>query len=486
MLRKIAVTGGVPVTICETAPAPFGIHWSTAGIFFIQPGTGLMRVSPNGGTPELLLATTGRVAHGPQLLPDGDTVLLTLGAPNLASSGFWDKARIMTLSLSTRRETTIFEGGSDARYLPTGHLLYLVEGTMMAVPFDLKTLKIAGSAVPIVEGVRRGASSVGGAGQFAFSDTGVLAYVRGPARTGQDDVFLFDRAGNATPLKLPRGTYAYPRVSLDGKHLAVETHDGKNNAISLYPLDGSSSLQRLTFDGNNRLPVWARDGKHVAFQSSREKDEAIWWQPVDGGPAERLTRPEAGTSHTPESWSPTSDLLLYNAFSNGNYSLWIFSLKDRKASRFGDIGSVFPPNAAFSHDGKWVAYQSGEVGGAEGATYVQPFPPTGMKFQVARRGGRPMWSRDGKELFFIPAPSQFFAASIRTVPTFAVTSTVSLPRRFGLAPPGVPRPYDILPDGRIVGVDAAAQVGEPGAQQLHVVLNWFEEVRRRVPTGSNK
>ena len=480
-LRRIAVSGGVPVTICDTAPAPFGLHWSTAGIFFVQPGKGLLRVSPNSGSPELLVPTTGAVAQGVQLLPDGDTLLFTLGATNVATSGFWDKARIMTLSLSTGRQTTILEGASEARYLPTGHLVYLIEGTMMAVPFDVKALKIGGGAVPIVEGVRRGAASAGGAGQFAFSETGVLAFVRGPARTGQDDVFLFDRAGNATPLRLPRGSYSYPRVSPDGKQLAVETTDGKNSAVSLYELSGATSLRRLTFGGNNRLPVWSADGKRVAFQSDREGDAAIFWQPVNGGPAERLTRPEKGTSHTPEAWSPTTDVLLFSAAtSTGNYSLWMLSLKDRKVSRFGDVGSVFPPNASFSPDGRWVAYQSGDMGGAEATTYVEPFPATGTKFEISR-GGRSLWSPDGKEILFIPAPSQLFAASIRTAPAFSVTATVSLPRRFGVAPPGSPRPYDILPDGRIVGVDAAAQVNEAGAQQLQVVLNWFEEVKRRVP-----
>jgi len=132
-----------------------------------------------------------------------------------------------------------------------------------------------------------------------------------------------------------------------------------------------------------------------------------------------------------------------------------------------------------SPDGRWVAYQSGERGSGEATTFVQPYPPTGVKFQVAR-GGRPLWSPDGKELTFIPAPSQFMAVSVTTEPTFAFTDPVALPRRFGLAPPASPRPYDILPDGRIVAVAAAGEIG-PGAGEVRVVLGWFEELKTKVP-----
>ena len=120
------------------------------------------------------------------------------------------------------------------------------------------------------------------------------------------------------------------------------------------------------------------------------------------------------------------------------------------------------------------------TGGAEATTYVQPFPANGTKFELGR-GGRPMWAPDGKELFFVPAPSQFMAVSVRTNPTFGFSAPVSLPRRFGLAPPANPRPYDILPDGRIVAVDAASQAGDQASQQLDVVLNWFEELKRKLP-----
>jgi hypothetical protein len=162
----------------------------------------------------------------------------------------------------------------------------------------------------------------------------------------------------------------------------------------------------------------------------------------------------------------------------------LFSIHDRKASRFDDVTSIgVPTNAVFSRDGRWVAYQAGETGIGEAITYVQPFPPTGEKFEIGGRGGGPAWSRDGRELFLVPAPGQFRAVSVRTTPTFGVMSSVSIPRKFGLAPSGSPRPYDVLPDGRFVAVDLVTQAGDQRSLQLQVVLNWFEELKTNVPAG---
>jgi Tol biopolymer transport system component len=282
-------------------------------------------------------------------------------------------------------------------------------------------------------------------------------------------------------LKLPRGAYSYPRVSRDGKWLAYETADGKNAVISVYELSGTSSTRRLTFNGNNRLPMWSADGKHVAFQSDREGDLGVFWQPVSGGTAERLTRAEPGTSHVPESWSPRADAFLFSITKGSETSLWTYSMRDRTASRFGDVTSTgVPTNAVFHPNGAWVAYQSGDSGATEAITYVQPFPSTGDKYEIAR-GGRPLWSADGKELFFIPAPSRLMSVSVRTEAPFAFTRPVDVPRRFGLAPPANPRPYDILPDGRFVIVDATDTTGEQRTSHIQVVLNWFEELKTKVP-----
>jgi Tol biopolymer transport system component len=334
--------------------------------------------------------------------------------------------------------------------------------------------------VPVIDGVFRS-----GGANYAVSDTGVLAYLPGPAQSDQDKVIVYDRKGSVKVLPLPRGTYQNPRVSPDGKRLAIETNDGNHSEIALYELSGGNSITQLTYDGNNRMPVWSADSKRVAFQSDRNGDRGIFWQSIDGGVAERLTHPEPGTFHTPESWAPSSDLLLFSLTNNTETTLWTFSTTSRKASRFDDVISFgMPTDAVFSPDGRWIAYQIGggpQTGDQRGGTYIQPFPPTGMKYQAAS-GGRPLWSPNGRELFFVPAPGQFSAVTIRMQPTFTVSSPVDVPRRFTLAFPGNPRPYDVLPDGSFVAVGAATG-GEQGPPQIQVVLNWFEELKQKLPAA---
>jgi hypothetical protein len=185
--------------------------------------------------------------------------------------------------------------------------------------------------------------------------------------------------------------------------------------------------------------------------------------------------------HVPESWF--GDTLLFSVAKGPAISLWTLSVRDRKAQPFDDVRSAapLPPDAMFSPDGKWVTYQVGTSDGGEAITHVQPFPPNGSTYQIAR-GGRPLWSRDGKELFYVPTPSQFMAVGIRTQPSFSFTAPVDVPRGFGIADPASPRPYDTMPDGRILGVGVPGQSqGSPAPAQIRVVLNWFEDLKARVP-----
>ncbi len=480
-VKRLAVTGGVPVTVCDVAPSPFGLSWTGDEILFVVPGANIMKVPPSGGTPSVLIPIklADGLAQGPQLLPDGDTILFTLVRTG-PSSREVERGQVVAQSLSTGRRKTIIGRGSDARYVPTGHIVYAVEGTLMAAAFDLATLEVKSAAVPVVEGVRRTTVSAGAEAQFALSPSGVLAYVPGPARAGRDDVFLFDRKGGGEALNMPPGSYGNPRVSPDGKRIALETSDSGEDFIAVYDLSRKSSLRRLTFGGNSRLPIWSGDGKHVVFQSDRDGTPAIFWQPVDGGPAERLTAPEAGALPVPESWLPRGDVFLFSVTRGSETRLCTFSVRDRKVVPYADVVSVgVPTDAVFSPDGRWVAYQVGQPGPGEATTFVQPYPPTGAKFQVAR-GGRPAWSSDGKELFFIPAPSQFLVVSVSTRPTFTVTEPTPVARRFGLAAPTNPRPYDMLPDGRLVAI-APADQGAGGPAEIRVVRNWFDELKAKVP-----
>ena len=267
----------------------------------------------------------------------------------------------------------------------------------------------------------------------------------------------------------------------------MATDDGKEAIVWIYELGSTTSMRRLTFGGKNRFPIWSADGQWVAFQSDREGDLGIFWQRADGsGAAERLTKPDQGTSHVPESWSPRGDRFLFGVTKGLSVSPWTFSLQDKKATQFADVQSPLPINAAFSLDGRWVAYTSFE--GKALAIYVQPFPTTGAKYQVSKTNGviHPVWSRDGRELVSQPFV-QWVVQTITTQPSFAVGNPVPLPRGGAIAnPPTAQRNYDVTPDGRILGVVAVGQTQPAGSTspqtQIQVVLNWFEELKSRVPT----
>ena len=487
-LKRIGVTGGAAVTLCKAEPV-YGMSWGPDGIVFGQGAKGIMRVPPNGGAPETLVSVkTGEIANAPQMLPDGRTVLFTLATGTAVDR--WDKARIVAQTAKSGEPKVLLEGGSDARYLPTGHLIYAHEGVIFAVPFDATRLETKGGPVPVVEGVFRANATSTGAAHLSVSVTGTLIYRPGPVSTlGQVmSLGFFDRKGAAELLKIPPGRYELPRVSPDGKRIAFGSDDG---TIWIYDLSGASAVRRLTFDGqgNNRFPVWSADSHRVTFQSDREKDLGIFWQLADGaGAAERLVTAEPETACIPEAWSPDGTRLLYNATSKDAMSaLCMFSSEDKKIERFDAVVSPKPTltGAVFSPDGKWVAYASLRSG-ASHAVYVQPVPPTGAKYQISKNesdGHHPLWSPDGKELFFTPGPgTSLHVVGISTQPTFSIGEAVVLARPFLNAAPSVERPYDISRDGqRFLGLINATESGGAEVPKLQVVLNWFDELKRRAP-----
>jgi serine/threonine-protein kinase len=490
--RKIAVSGGAAVTICP-ADIPTGVSWNSDGIAFGQGSKGIMRVSASGGRPEVLASVkNGELAYGPQVLPGGEWVLFTIATAATAEA--WAKAQIVVQSLKSSERKTLVSGGSDGRYVPTGHLVYALGGVLFAVPFDLRHLAVTGGPVPIVEGVSRSATGYSGVAHFSVSNTGSLVYTLGPVSTssGQSDLALFDRNGTLQPFKLPPGRYEYPRLSPDGKRIAFGSDDGKEAVVWIYDLSGVTQMRKLTLGNRNRFPVWSAEGEHVAFQSDREGDLGIFWQRADGtAVAERLTKPDKDTAHVPESWSPDGKTLLFSVAKGSSYAVAALSLPDKKVTPFGGVQSLYPPAAAFSPDGKWVAYSARESGGAAGSgasLFVQPFPATGAMYPISNIGIHAMWAPDGKELFYGPGAGQFVAVSVTTRPTFTFGNPVPVPRpsTFVEGGPGFERNNDITLDGkRFLGVVAAGQSstsGAPAAPQIQVVLNWFEELKARVPT----
>jgi serine/threonine-protein kinase len=488
-LKRIALTGGTAISLCSEIN-PYGMSWDEFGILVGQGREGIIRVSPNGGKPErLITVNANELAHGPQLLPDHETVLFTLAKEGAgASPERWDHAQIVAQSLRTGRRTTIIDGGSDARYLSSGHLVYALGGVLYAISFDARRLRTTGAPTPLVEGVQRGGAGATGVAQYSVANTGALIYVPGPVSTSRSTVRLtrFDRSGVIEPLRnLAPAAYETPRVSRDGQWIAVGIVDERDANIWVVDVTGTRAPRRLTYGGRNRFPVWSAAGTRVAFQSDREGDLGIFWQRADGvGAAERLTRPDPGTNHTPESWSK-DDQLMFSTTKGATESLATLDIRSRRITPYAGVTSELIPNGAFSPDGRWVAYAIFQNGLP--ATYVRPFPAEGdTKYQIWPDAIYPLWSPDGRELFGFGRGARL-SMSIATQPTFSFTvgtthnwNPLSAPILPG---PSYVRPVDMMPDGHFLGLIRDDE-GRPRtlAPQIQIVLNWIEELKARVPT----
>jgi len=489
-LKRVSVTGGAPVTICPLTLTASGITWSEQGLVFALPGKGIYLVSASGGTPELIVREGPQESlGGPQMLPGGRTVLFSVAEGDTALR--WDNARIAAQRIGSSERVPLIDGGNEGRYVPTGHIVYALSGSLLAVPFDVERLRVLGGPVPIIEGVRRtqSAANTFQAAQFTFSNQGALAYVPGPVTASilQSELALVDRDGNTQTLNVPQAPYTAPRVSPNGRFVAVTTDDVKEAAIWVYELAGRSAIQRLTFAGKNRHVVWSRDSAWVAFQSDREGDSAIFRQRADGTePVERVTKAEKGTSHIPHAWSPAADILLYSVQNGERYTLWSVNVRDGHMEPWGQIESGVQAEAVFSPDGAWVAYQSDETGQPE--IYVKPATGRGPKYMVPRalQNHHPLWSPDGTELFYIPRQGAQYAIPVTTAPRFAFGAPKHVERAGRIEGPALSRRnHDVLPDGsRFVGVVYGGQRTNFAAlfsTRIHIVLNWFEDLKQRVP-----
>jgi Tol biopolymer transport system component len=489
-IKRMAVAGGPPETVCRSANV-FGMTWDRSGIISGQGPKGILRCPLDGGAPEQLVSVAeGEEADGPQVLPGGDAVLFAL-ARIAEGSTRWDSARIVVQSLRSHDRKTVIVGGSAARYLPSGHIVYSRGGIVFAVPFDLTRRQVTGQAVAVIEGVRRPAGSETGGAQFTVSNNGHLFYIPGPASMGTSErtIAMADRAGVVTRLPIAPGPYVHTRASRDGNRLAIGSDNGKEAAVWIYRIGETGALQRLTLEGRNRFPIWSPDGARVAFQSDRGGDHAIYVQRVDGtGKAERLTKPGDGESQAPESWSPDGRYILLSVTKGSDVSLWTVAAADGTLKPFLAT-SQRPVSPVFSPDGRWIAYSLTRGSGSslfspDSGVFVQPFPATGAVYQAPKIqvDFHPVWAPNGKELIYVPAAAlrQMATVQVETRTGLTFGPSIMSPARVTGDIVGKPRAYDILPDGRFIGLIDASEPRENAAFEIRVVLNWFEELKARV------
>ncbi len=482
-LKKVSLMGGTPITLLDTAPVGRTGSWAEDTIVFSQ-GSGsrwdLYQVSANGGEPESLAipeAEKGELQYfSPEILPGGKTVLFTIW---LGDTSF----QTAVLSLETGERKVLLKGGRQAHYAPTGHLVYELfgTGTLMAVPFDLGRLEIAGDSVPILQGVRQARN---GWVDYSFSSDGTLVYAPGGTGGGLSRLVWVDRQGAVEPIGAPPHVYRAPRLSPDGGRVAVTIAEASTD-IWVYDIP-RETLTRLTFEGSNQQPHWTPDGKRVTWRSERDGVPGnLFWKLADGtGAVERLTTSQF--RQNPGSWSPDGQFLAFHqqpsvGSSPTNRDILILPLEgERKPqsilqTQFNELAPVFSP------DGRWLGYVSDESGRNE--IYVRPFPKVEEgKWQISTDGGvEPRWAPNGGELFYRTGSGrQMMAVDITTEPTFRAGSRSLLFKETYLSGNIGGAFYDVTPDGQKL---LMVQMQDTGSTQINVVLNWFEELKRLVPTN---
>ncbi len=472
-LKKVSVSGGAAVTLSTAGGSARGATWDSKGTIIFAPATAtsLSQVSKEGGVSKPLTSLNQGEAtqRWPEVLPGGKAVLYASGA--IGAAGL----KIIAQPIEGGKGQDLAQGGTSPQYARSGHLLFVQGATLMAVPFDPARLEIRGSAVPVVEGV---AHATDGAAQYSVSDAGSLVYVSGGVTSVQRKLVWVTRNGTEQVLGAPAQTYGYPRLSPDGRRVAVETED----QIWLYDLT-RDTLTRFTFEGTaNQSPVWTPDGKRIAFYSNKEGPANIWWQLADGsGGLERLTTTQY--PQVPRSWSPDGQLLTFHENNpTTKKDIWVLRLSDRKAepflrTPFNEGGPVFSP------DGHWIAYISDESGRPE--IYVQPYPGPGGKWQISTEGGNePAWNHNGRELFY-RSGNKMMAVDVTTQPTFSAGKPkVLFEGQYVAVSPGLTgTAFDVSSDGQrfLMVKETEASMS---ATQINVVLNWFEELKRRAPVGT--
>jgi serine/threonine-protein kinase len=448
-IKKVQVEGGTAAAICDFPAArgtPFGASWGPDDTIVFADHFRLLRVPTAGGTPEVLLApdrARGETAHRlPHVLPGGRAVLFN----TLLSSSRWDNPRVDALSLETGERRVVLPEGSDARYASSGHLVFVRQGTLCAVPFDLSRLAVTGAPVALVDDVMQATNEPSGslntfAGQFAVSNTGTLAYVTGgPNRDVEWWLLWVDPRGEARPALPALGAYFGPRLSPDGRSVAYFTVAKK---AELYVADlGRATTMPLAVGGvADAGPIWTPDGARVTF--SRESRQ-ILWMPASGSREPELLVESATTYVYPGSWSPRGDLLAYGQWDpSTRFDIRVLSVKDRRSEAFLDT-RFDETHPEFSPDGRWLAYVSDASGQRE--VYAESYPDR-ARVKISSSGGdSPCWSPDGSRIYYVD-DTRVMVVDAAARPAFG-TPRVFLDC-FGYRYSGVPgRGYDIAPDGR--------------------------------------
>jgi serine/threonine protein kinase/Tol biopolymer transport system component len=476
-LRRASLTGAGSHLVTGSPAVTRGAWWASKDMIYLTPTNahGVVRESITRGKPEICSApdpSKDERSHSwPQVLPGEKFAIVTVLGMDSSS---YESASIAVLDLETRRLKTVLEGGYHGRVVPSGHLLYLSSGNLMAAPFSLSRLAVTGPATKVVSGVMSDART--GGAYYAVSQTGTLVYARGaPLHIAENRLMWVDRKGRTEAVSGERRVFRWPRLSPDGLRLAVSI-EGPSDDVWVFDL-ARGTLSRVTFESRNFAPLWTPDGSHLVFSSTRAFVPNLMIKEADGsGAAEPFV--EWTSSSFPAAFMPNGQL----AFMTG-----VVNMDIRVASSTGETRPLLDSrfnemSVSVSPHGKWLAFASDESGTSE--VYVQPYPGPGGKTRVSTNGGtEPIWSHSGMELFYRNG-DEMIAVPMTVQPSLRVGKPMLL-FEGSFEPSVIPglRNYDVSGDDRrFVMLEPLEQ--HKGPRELQVVLDWFDELEHLVPTGN--
>jgi Tol biopolymer transport system component len=497
-LKKVALAGGPPIDVCDMAvPASDtglrggrigGASWGPSNII-VFAFHGLWMVSSSSGKPVAFVeeAPDARVLS-PQILPDGKTVLFTE-----LSAGDAENAHVVAVDVATKQRKTILTSAADARYSPTGHLVFLRKAALLAVPFDANRLKV-GAPVPLIAGIMQSTNAPNGndetaMGQFDLSASGVLVYASGDRYPDvRNSLVRVDRKGVETKIAETPGSFYFLRVSPSGNRFVGARAGEGSRASDLwsYELEVGTST-RLTSTGDVPFVLFSPNGTTLMY-TKRGSNPGIYTMPVDGSGSPQRVIDGSPRVVIPLSWSPDEKWLATLEGVGDVSQIVVRPLRDGKP----DTGEPrrFSPStyeqrdAEFAPDARWLAYSTTESGASE--VYVQPFPGPGRKRRISSNSGfNPAWSRNGQELFYLTVKPgdarvmRMMAVDVSTVGDLRI----GIPHQLfeGSYNPSIPvRSYDVTPDGTFIMSRATWPPDQP-VTLLNVVLDWASQLKARVP-----